>query len=555
MLTDIQIAQSVEMKPIMQIATEMGLMEDEIELYGRYKAKINKNAYKRLINKKDGKLVLVTAINPTPAGEGKTTTTVGLSQALCKIGKNSVIAIREPSLGPVFGIKGGACGGGYSQVVPMEDINLHFTGDIHAVTAANNLLCAIIDNHIQHGNELKIDSKAISVRRCLDMNDRTLRNVVIGLGGKANGVTREDGFNISVASEIMAVLCLSDDLDDLKNKIGNMVIAYNYDGLPVFCKDLAVHGALTALLKDAIKPNLVQTLEGTPCFIHGGPFANIAHGCNSVMATKLGLKLTDYLITEAGFGSDLGAEKFFDIKCRKAGLKPDCAVLVTTVRALKYNANIPKDKLWESNVNAVIMGLVNLKAHIENINQFGVPVVVAINKFDTDTMAELNEIFEVCKEYNVEYALSEVFTKGGDGGIELAECVARACEKDSKFKFLYDTELEINEKIETIAKNVYGAKSVSYSPLAKKNIERIKQQGFSDLPVCVAKTQYSLSDKAYLLGRPKNFEIDVTDVRLSAGAGFIVIILCDIMTMPGLPKKPSATVIDIDNDGNISGLF
>ena len=554
MLTDIEIAQQAKMLPITKIGEQLGLTEDDLELYGKYKAKISAEAEQRFSTKPDGKLVLVTAINPTPAGEGKTTTSVGLGEAMCKMGKKAVLALREPSLGPVFGIKGGAAGGGYAQVVPMEDINLHFTGDMHAITAANNLLCALIDNHLQQGNELGIDQRRILFKRCLDMNDRALRYINVGLGGKVNGIPREDGFQITVASEIMAILCLSNDIEDLKQRLSNILVAYRYDNTPVYARDLQAQGAMTALLKDAIKPNLVQTLENTPAIMHGGPFANIAHGCNSVQATKLAMKLGDYAITEAGFGSDLGAEKFFDIKCRYAGLSPDCVVIVATVRALKYNGGVPKTDLTTENVSAVETGIVNLKAHIENMHKYGVPVVVAINQFGTDTDAELKVISDCCEQLGCEFALSEVFAKGGEGGLDLAEKVIKACEKPANFKPLYDLDLTINEKIETVAREIYGADGVTITPQAQKAIDEITALGFGKLPICVAKTQYSLSDDASKLGRPSGFTITIRDVKVSAGAGFVVVYTGNIMTMPGLPKKPAALSIDVV-DGQITGLF
>ncbi|HEX3027690.1 MAG TPA: formate--tetrahydrofolate ligase [Clostridia bacterium] len=555
MLSDIEIAHAAKMRPIAEIAAGLGISSDELEFYGKYKAKLSDELSARLKNKKPGKLVLVTAINPTPAGEGKTTTTVGLGEAMAKIGKKAVIALREPSLGPVFGIKGGAAGGGYAQVMPMEDINLHFTGDMHAITAANNLLCAIIDNHLQQGNELGIDPRRILFHRAMDMNDRALRNLVVGLGGKMNGVPREDGFSITVATEIMAILCLAKDLPDLKKRLGNILVAYKSDGNPVWCRDLKVQGAMTALLKDALKPNIVQTLEGTPAIMHGGPFANIAHGCNSIRATGLALRLADYCITEAGFGSDLGAEKFFDIKCRVAGLKPDAVVLVATIRALKYNGGVPKDQLKQENVAALERGGVNLRAHIENMRKYGLPVIVAINLFDTDTTAEINAVEKICREEKAEFSLSEVFAKGGEGGIELAKKIVDAVEKPSDFKPVYDLCLTVEEKIETIAKEIYGAQSVDFSPAAKKSIASIVSLGFGGLPVCIAKTQYSLSDNPALLGRPSGFRLSVRDVQLSAGAGFIVVYTGNIMTMPGLPKRPAAEMIDIDENGEITGLF
>ena len=557
MKTDIQIAQEAKMLPIAEIAAELGVAAEELELYGRYKAKITDSFLKRTASKKNGKLVLVTAINPTPAGEGKTTTTVGLGMAMKKIGKSAVIALREPSLGPVFGIKGGAAGGGYAQVVPMEDINLHFTGDFHAITSANNLLCAVLDNHIQQGNALGIDPRRVQFARVVDMNDRALRNILIGLGGKINGVPREDHFTITVASEVMAILCLAEDLADLKRRLGNILVAYTYDGKPVFCRDLQVNGAMTALLKDAIKPNLVQTLENTPALIHGGPFANIAHGCNSIRATKLAQKLADYAITEAGFGADLGAEKFLNIKCRMAGLSPDAVVLVATVRALKYNGGVAKPDLKAENVDALKRGAVNLEAHIDNLQKFGVPVVVAINRFDTDTDEELAALRAICENKGADFALSEVFAKGGDGGIELAEKVIAACEKPKNFKFIYSDELSITEKIEAVAKEMYGADGVVFEAGAKKALADILaiDEAYAHFPICIAKTQYSLSDDPAKLGRPTGHTITVRDVKLSAGAGFIVVLTGAIMTMPGLGKTPTAYSIDIDNDGNISGLF
>lgn len=555
MLSDIEIAQSAQVQPIVNIARKLGINEDDLEYYGKYKAKLSENLIKEKSAGKDGKLILVTAINPTPAGEGKTTTSVGLGDALSLIGKKTVIALREPSLGPVFGVKGGAAGGGYAQVVPMEDINLHFTGDMHAITAANNLLCAMLDNHIQQGNSLGIDVKKVLIKRCLDMNDRELRNIVAGLGGRVNGVPREDGFIITVASEVMAILCLASDITDLKERLGSILVAYTFDGKPVYARDLKANGAMAALLRDAIKPNLVQTLEGTPAIMHGGPFANIAHGCNSVRATKLGLKLGDYLVTEAGFGSDLGAEKFFDIKCRKAGLSPSAVVLVATVRALKYNGGVPKAELGSENLAALEKGIVNLGAHIENMHKYGVPVVVAINRFNADTDAELDFIKNYCTSLGADFALSEVFAKGGEGGRELAEKVVASCEKESCFKPLYPLELTIKEKISEIAGNIYGADGVIYTTAADKAIADIEKLGAGDLPVCIAKTQYSLSDDPTLLGRPKNFNITVRDVRLSNGAGFVVVYTGDIMTMPGLPRVPAAEKIDVDADGKITGLF
>ena len=555
MLTDIEIAQQCAMKPITEIASELNIRPEELEPYGHYKAKLSDSLFDRLADRPNGKLVLVTAINPTPAGEGKTTTTVGLGQAMKKIGKNAIIALREPSLGPVFGIKGGAAGGGYAQVVPMEDINLHFTGDMHAITAANNLLCAILDNHLQQGNELGIDPRRVLFKRCMDMNDRALRNTIVGLGGKANGVVREDGFQITVASEVMAILCLAADLQDLKERLGNILVAYTYDNKPVYAKDLKVNGAMAVLLKDAIKPNLVQTLENTPALMHGGPFANIAHGCNSVRATKLALKLADYTITEAGFGSDLGAEKFLDIKCRYAGIAPSAIVVVATLRALKYNGGVPKADTAKPNVEALKAGLCNLAAHVENMKKFGVPVVVAINHFLTDTDEEIEVLENYCRENDVEFALSDVFAKGGEGGKELAEKVVKACEKPANFAPIYSLDLSIKEKIETIAKEIYGADGVDYSAAASKAIADIEKLGYSKLPVCMAKTQYSLSDDANKLGRPTGFRINIREVKVSAGAGFVVALAGAIMTMPGLGKDPAAYRIDIDADGQIHGLF
>ena len=555
MLTDIEIAQQCAMKPITEIASELNIRPEELEPYGHYKAKLSDSLFDRLADRPNGKLVLVTAINPTPAGEGKTTTTVGLGQAMKKIGKNAIIALREPSLGPVFGIKGGAAGGGYAQVVPMEDINLHFTGDMHAITAANNLLCAILDNHLQQGNELGIDPRRVLFKRCMDMNDRALRNTIVGLGGKANGVVREDGFQITVASEVMAILCLAADLQDLKERLGNILVAYTYDNKPVYAKDLNVNGSMAVLLKDAIKPNLVQTLENTPALMHGGPFANIAHGCNSVRATKLALKLADYTITEAGFGSDLGAEKFLDIKCRYAGIAPSAIVVVATLRALKYNGGVPKADTAKPNVEALKAGLCNLAAHVENMKKFGVPVVVAINHFLTDTDEEIEVLENYCRENDVEFALSDVFAKGGEGGKELAEKVVKACEKPANFAPIYSLDLSIKEKIETIAKEIYGADGVDYSAAASKAIADIEKLGYSKLPVCMAKTQYSLSDDANKLGRPSGFRINIREVKVSAGAGFVVALAGAIMTMPGLGKDPAAYRIDIDADGQIHGLF
>lgn len=556
MLTDIEIAKQADIKPISDIAEKLGISADELEFYGKYKAKLPLSLLKKYENKEDGKLILVTAINPTPAGEGKTTVTVGLGEAMNRIGKKAVIALREPSMGPVFGIKGGAAGGGYAQVIPMEDINLHFTGDMHAITAANNLLCAIIDNHIQQGNELRIDPRRILFKRCLDMNDRALRNVVIGLGGKVNGVPREDGFMITVASEIMAILCLSSRIKDLKDRLGSILTAYTYDGTPVYARDLNAVGSMAALLKDAIKPNLVQTLENTPALMHGGPFANIAHGCNSVTATRLALKLGDYCITEAGFGADLGAEKFLDIKCRCAGLKPSCVVIVATIRALKYNGGVPKTELSKENTVALKNGIVNLETHIENMRKYGLPVVVAINRFATDTEAEIETIEAFCKEKDVPVSLTEVFARGGEGGKELAEKVVKTIEtKEAHFKPIYDEKLSIKEKLNVLAKEIYRAGDVVFTSNAEKAIFEIEKLGKDKLPICVAKTQYSLSDDPQKLGSPKGFTLTVRDVRLSAGAGFIVALTGDIMTMPGLPKQPAAYKIDVDDDGNVSGLF
>ena len=558
MLTDIEIAQQATLRPISEIAQNLGIQEEELEPYGRYKAKVNEALFTRLEEKPDGKLILVTAINPTPAGEGKTTTSVGLGEAMAKIGKKAVIALREPSLGPVFGIKGGAAGGGYAQVLPMEDINLHFTGDMHAITSANNLLCAMLDNHMQQGNALDIDQRRILIKRCLDMNDRALRNIVVGLGGKINGVPREDGFIITVASEVMAILCLATDREDLKRRLGNILVAYTRSGQPVYARDLKADGAMAALLKDAINPNLVQTLEGTPAIMHGGPFANIAHGCNSVRATRLALKLGDYCITEAGFGSDLGAEKFMDIKCRMAGLAPSCVVVVATVRALKYNGGVPKAELGAENVEALEKGSVNLWAHVENMRKYGVPVVVVINRFPSDTQAELDAVDALCREMQVPYALSEVFAKGGEGGVELAKVIMEIVDKEDTsagFAPIYGDSLTVEEKIETIAREIYGADGVVYTNPAKKALKEIHDLGGDAMPVCIAKTQYSLSDNAALLGRPKGFTITIRDLRLSSGAGFVVAYAGDIMTMPGLPKVPAAEKIDVDKNGVISGLF
>lgn len=556
MKSDIQIAQECVMEPITKVAEKFGINPDDLELYGKYKAKLSDELLNKNANNKKGKLVLVTAINPTPAGEGKTTVTIGLSQALNKLGKKSFVALREPSLGPCMGIKGGAAGGGYSQVVPMEDINLHFTGDIHAMTTANNLLSSLLDNHIHQGNALGIDTNSITWKRVLDLNDRVLRQVVVGVGGKINGVTREDGFTITVASEIMAVVCLAEDIEDLKDKLSKIVVAYTFDGKPVTPKDLNAVGAMVALLKDAIKPNLVQTLEHTPAIIHGGPFANIAHGCNSVKATKMALELSDVAITEAGFGSDLGAEKFFDIKCRKSGLKPDCVVLVATVRALKYNGGVPKTELNIPNVDAVKAGFCNLQKHIENLHKFGVPVVVTLNNFVSDTEDEVNYIKSQCEAMGADFAIAKVWEKGGEGGIDLANKVLEVLDtKESKFKVLYDENDTIENKINTIAKEIYGADSVIIDPKAKKEIARLEGLGYDKLPVCIAKTQYSLSDNPALLGRPSGFKISVKEVRVSAGAGFIVVLTGNVMVMPGLPKVPAAENIDVDSNGNITGLF
>lgn len=556
MLTDIEIAQQSKMLKITEVAKNLGISEENIEPYGHYKAKLSEQLFTDLKDKNDGKLILVTAINPTPAGEGKTTISVGLAESMAKIGKNAVLALREPSLGPVFGVKGGAAGGGYAQVVPMEDINLHFTGDMHAITSANNLLCALLDNHLQQGNVLGIDQRTVMFKRCLDMNDRALRDIIVGLGSKINGIPREDSFHITVASEVMAILCLADDLDDLKARLERILIAYTYDGKPVYAKDLGGCGAMTALLKDAMKPNLVQTLENTPAIMHGGPFANIAHGCNSVRATRLALKLGDYCITEAGFGSDLGAEKFFDIKCRFAGLKPNCVVLVATIRALKYNGGVQRSELTEENVEALKRGIVNLKTHVENMHKFGVPVVVAINRFHTDTEAEIAVIQEACNEIGVEVSLAEIFAKGGEGGKDLAQKVCDTIENnESNFKPIYDEKLSIKEKLNIIAKEIYRADGVVFTAQAEKSIKQINDLGYGDIPVCVAKTQSSLSDDPTKLGKPENFEITVRDVKLSSGAGFVVAYTGDIMTMPGLPKFPAANKIDCDNQGNISGLF
>ena len=556
MKTDIQIAQEAVMEPITKIAESLDITPDELELYGKYKAKISDEYIKKIELNPDGKLILVTAINPTPAGEGKTTTSVGLGQAFGKLGKKAVIALREPSLGPCFGIKGGAAGGGYAQVVPMEDLNLHFTGDFHAITSANNLLAALLDNHIQQGNELGIDTRQVVWKRCLDMNDRVLRNIVVGLGSKMDGTVREDHFVITVASEIMAVLCLASDMEDLKARLGRMVVAYNFEGKPVTAADLQAVGAMAALLKDALKPNLIQTLEHTPALVHGGPFANIAHGCNSVRATKTALKMADYVITEAGFGADLGAEKFFDIKCRMAGLKPDAVVLVATVRALKYNGGVAKADLNTENLEALKKGIVNLEKHIENLQKYGVPVVVTLNAFVSDTEAEVSFVKSFCEERGCEFAISEVWEKGGEGGIALAEKVLDTLEKKkSDFHVLYEDSLSLKEKIQTVAREIYGAVDVSYASAALKQLDKLTELGFGNLPVCMAKTQYSLSDDPALLGRPENFTINVREAYVSAGAGFVVVLTGAVMTMPGLPKKPAAFAIDVNDDGVITGLF
>lgn len=556
MKTDIEIAQESALEPITKVAGQLGIAEDDLELYGRYKAKLSNEYIKSIEGNPDGKLILVTAINPTPAGEGKTTTSVGLGEAFGRLGKKAVLALREPSLGPCFGIKGGAAGGGYAQVVPMEDLNLHFTGDFHAITSANNLLAALLDNHIQQGNELGIDTRQVVWKRCLDMNDRVLRNVVVGLGNKMDGVVREDHFVITVASEIMAVLCLAQDMDDLKERLGRMVVAYNFAGQPVTAKDLKAVGAMAALLKDALKPNLIQTLEHTPALVHGGPFANIAHGCNSVIATKTALKMADYCITEAGFGADLGAEKFFDIKCRMAGLKPDAVVLVATIRALKYNGGVPKAELSKENLEALQKGIVNLEKHIENLHKYGVPVVVTLNAFATDTDAEKAFVQNFCEEHKCEFALSEVWEKGGEGGIALAEKVLKTLEeKTSDFHVLYEENQPVKAKIETISKEIYGAGSVSYTAAVNKQIQRLEELGFGNLPICMAKNQYSLSDDPNLLGRPTGFTMNIRDVYVSAGAGFIVVLTGTVMTMPGLPKQPAAFNVDVNKDGVITGLF
>ena len=556
MKSDIQIAQEAEMKHIKEVAVQAGISEDELEFYGKYKAKLSDELWNRIKDNEDGKLVLVTAINPTPAGEGKTTTSVGLGQAFAKLGKKAMIALREPSLGPCFGIKGGAAGGGYAQVVPMEDLNLHFTGDFHAITSANNLLAAMLDNHIQQGNSLGIDPRQVVWKRCVDMNDRVLRNIVVGLGRKTDGMVREDHFVITVASEIMAILCLADDLADLKRRLGRIIVAYNFKGEPVTADDLQATGAMAALLKDAIKPNLIQTLEHTPALVHGGPFANIAHGCNSVRATKMALKLSDITVTEAGFGADLGAEKFFDIKCRMAGLKPDAVVLVATVRALKYNGGVAKADLAEENLDALAKGIVNLEKHIENIQKYGVPVIVTLNSFVTDTDAENAFIEKFCRERGCEFALSEVWEKGGEGGVDLAQKVLETLEtKESDFHTLYNDELSLKDKIRTIAQEIYGAHDVVYEPAAEKQLAKIESMGFGSFPICMAKNQYSLSDDATKLGRPENFDIHIREVYVSAGAGFVVALTGAVMTMPGLPKVPAANGIDVTDDGKITGLF
>lgn len=556
MKTDIEIAQEAVMEPIVKVAQKLGIKEDELELYGKYKAKISDEYMNSIKGNPDGKLVLVTAINPTPAGEGKTTTSVGLGEAFGKLGKKAVIALREPSLGPCFGIKGGAAGGGYAQVIPMEDLNLHFTGDFHAITSANNLCAALLDNHIQQGNELGIDTRQVVWKRCLDMNDRVLRNIVVGLGNKMDGTVREDHFVITVATEIMAVLCLAEDMDDLKERLSRMVVAYTFDGKPVTAGDIHAVGSMAALLKDALKPNLIQTLEHTPALVHGGPFANIAHGCNSVRATKTALKMADYVITEAGFGADLGAEKFFDIKCRMSGLKPDAVVLVATVRALKYNGGVPKAELGGENLGALEKGIVNLEKHIENLQKYDVPVVVTLNSFITDTAAEIDFVKKFCEDRGCEFAISQVWEKGGEGGIELAQKVLETLEKrESHFHVLYEDTLSLKEKIEAVSKEIYGADGVVYSPAAEKQLKKLTDLGFGGLPVCMAKTQYSLSDNPDLLGRPEGFEINVREAYVSAGAGFVVVLTGAVMTMPGLPKTPAAFSIDVNENGRITGLF
>ncbi len=556
MKTDIEIAQEAKLDHIVDVAGKIGIEADDLELYGKYKAKISDDYMERIQSNPDGKLILVTAINPTPAGEGKTTTSIGLGQAFYKMGRKAVIALREPSLGPCFGIKGGAAGGGYAQVVPMEDLNLHFTGDFHAITSANNLLAALLDNHIQQGNELGIDTRQVVWKRCLDMNDRVLRNIVVGLGAKADGVVREDHFVITVASEIMAILCLAADMNDLKERLGRIIVAYNYQGEPVTASDLNAVGAMAALLKDAMKPNLIQTLEHTPALVPGGPFANIAHGCNSVRATRTALKMADYVITEAGFGADLGAEKFFDIKCRMAGLRPDAAVLVATIRALKYNGGVAKEHLSAENLPALQSGIVNLEKHIENLHKYGVPIIVTLNSFVTDTQAEIDFVKNFCQERDCEFAISEVWEKGGDGGIKLASKVLETLEKkESHFKVLYEDGLSLREKIETIASEIYGAGSVTYTAAAEKQLQNLEKSGFGSMPVCMAKTQYSLSDDPSLLGRPAGFPMHVREVYVSAGAGFVVVLTGAVMTMPGLPKKPAACQIDVNEEGKITGLF
>lgn len=556
MKTDIEISQEAKMLHIKEVAAKIGIEEDDLEMYGKYKAKISDEWYEKNKNNKDGKLILVTAINPTPAGEGKTTTSIGLTQAMNKLGKKCVCALREPSLGPCFGIKGGAAGGGYAQVVPMDELNLHFTGDFHAITAANNLLAALLDNHIQQGNSLMIDTRSVVWKRCLDMNDRALRNIVIGLGKKADGVVREDHFVITVASEIMAILCLAENMKDLKEMLGKIIVAYNFKGEPVTAKDLQAVGSMAVLLKDAIKPNVIQTLDNTPAIIHGGPFANIAHGCNSLRATKYALKMADYVITEAGFGADLGAEKFFDIKCRKGNLKPDATVLVATIRALKYNGGVAKNNLAEENLDALKKGIVNLEKHIENLKQYNVPIIVTLNRFSTDSDAEIQYVKTFCEERNCDFALSEVWEFGGDGGIDLANAVLNTLEKkESNFKPIYEDDLPLKGKIECIARNIYGAKDVVYAKEASNMLDKLTELGFGNLPVCIAKTQYSLSDDATLLGRPENFTVNVREVYVSAGAGFVVVLTGQVVTMPGLSKEPAAFRIDVDDDGTIKGLF
>ena len=555
MLSDIEIARQAQPKPIAQVASELGIREEEFEMYGRYKAKLTDALYRRISSKKDAKLILVTAINPTPAGEGKTTVSVGLAEAMAKIGKKAVLALREPSLGPVFGIKGGAAGGGYAQVLPMDEINLHFTGDFHVITSANNLLCALLDNHVQQGNALDIDPRRVLIPRCMDMNDRQLRGVIDGLGGKTSGVPRQDSFCITVATEVMAAFCLASDLKDLKARMGRILVAYTYSGEPVYAHDLKAEGAMAALLKDAIKPNLVQTLEGTPAIIHGGPFANIAHGCNSVRATRFAMKLGDYCITEAGFGSDLGAEKFMDIKCRLAGIRPDAAVLVATARALKYNGGVPKAETSKENPDALAKGIVNLGAHISNLKKFGIPVIVAINRFESDSERELSFIENFCRQNGADFSLCEVFAKGGAGGTDLAEKVCALAERHSDFRFLYPDDAPVEDKIETVCREIYGADGVDYTAQAMKSLRAVKSLGGDRLPVCIAKTQYSLSDNAKLLGRPTGFRITIRDLKLNSGAGFVVAYAGDILTMPGLPKHPAAENIDVDDNGNITGLF